>query len=139
MAKKSKLEKTANKVAKKHPFGTIIVLVVFVLAVLGGYFTCKVLTKNDVFEVIGEKTIEIVVGGEYQDEGAKAISFGRDISSNIQTENNIDNTVAGLYFIKYTVDDIRYKGVVKYRYVEVVEVALWQRQKRHNKRERTVF
>ena len=50
------------------------------------------------------------------------ISFGKDISDKIFAENTIDNTTPGQYYIRYTVDNFRFKGVERYRIVKVVEV-----------------
>ena len=82
------------------------------------------MTRNDGFEVVGEKNVSLTVGEQFVDEGAKAVSFGRDISSNIKIEidPSFDNTVAGEYYIKYTIDNIRYKNIVRYRYVTFQEV-----------------
>lgn len=117
MAKKSTLEKTIDKQKKAHPVAFLLVILFLIAGALTGYFTVKYLTKDDTFELLGESTIVLTLGENYKDEGAKAISFGRDISDKIKTENNIDNSVEGVYYIKYTVDDIRYNGVVKYRYI----------------------
>jgi len=90
---------------------------------VGGYFVGNHLIKDDKFEIVGEKTINLVLGGEkYTDEGAIAISFGKDISEKIEVESNIDYTTEGQYYIRYKVDDIRYKGVYRYRTIIISEV-----------------
>lgn len=119
--KKTKLEKTIKKQSKLHPLATIFVIIFLVCGLLGGWFTVKYLTKNDKFEIVGEQTITLTLGEDYVDEGAVAVSFGKDISSKIKSENNVDKAKVGRYFIKYTVDDFRYKSVVKYRYIVYVE------------------
>ena len=98
--------------------------IVFVICVVGGYFVAKYLTQNDVFEIIGEKRIEIMVGQTYQDEGARAISFGKDISDKVKSESTVNNEVADTYYIKYTVDDIRYRGVERHRIVVVIDPSI---------------
>ena len=40
-----------------------------------------------------------------------------DVSEKIKVENNINNLEAGRYYIKYTIDDLRFGGVIKYRYI----------------------
>ena len=111
-----------KKVQKKHPISFIIILVVFVVAICGGYFTSKTLTKDDKFEIIGEKEITLTIGDDYIEEGAIAIAFGRDISSQIEIDSsNLDITQAGEYYIKYSVDNYLYKNVFRYRYVIVEE------------------
>lgn len=108
-----------SKSKKKLSF--LIITILFIGAMIGGYFTAKYITRNDIFEIIGEKEVTINIGQIYQDEGARAISFGKDISKNIKSENNIDNLTAGKYYIKYTVEDFRYRGIERYRVVIVID------------------
>ena len=118
MAKRSK--KNIEKVKKKHPIAFIIVIWMFAVGIFGGYFTIKTLTKNDIFELVGEKYITLSLGQIYQDQGAKAVFFGKDISSEIVSENNIDFTKAGQYYIKYEYSNAFYKNIVKYRYITII-------------------
>ena len=121
MAKKSKIEKAVDKQKKAHPIAFFLVVLFLAVGAVCGYFVTKHLTRNDKFEILGEQTITINLGEDLpQDEGAVAISFGRDISSRIVVEDNINTEKAGRYYIKYTVDDIRYNGVVKYRYIIIL-------------------
>lgn len=129
MAKKkstSTLEKRATrevkKQAKKNPLVVILLVVFLAVGALGGFFGVQLLTKNDIFELVGEQEITINIGSEYHEEGVKIISFGKDISAKVKTETNLDSDVAGKYYIKYTVDDFRFKDVVRYRYITVTEV-----------------
>ena len=117
------IKKSNKKDSKTLSIKFFIVVLVLILAVIAGYFTCKTLTKNDKFEIIGEKTITLEIGDEYIDQGAKAIAFGKDISSQIRTESNVDYDNVGEYYIKYFVDNILYKDVFRYRYIKIVEVA----------------
>lgn len=118
MAKRSK--KNIEKVKKKHPFAFIVVIALLAVGIIGGYFTVKTITKNDTFELIGEKHITLTLGQSYQDEGAKAVFFGKDVSSEIVSENNIDFTKAGQYYIKYEYSNAFYKNIVKYRYITII-------------------
>ena len=114
----------AKNKTKKRSISFILLTIVFVICVVGGYFVAKYLAQNDVFEIIGEKRIEIMVGQTYQDEGARAISFGKDISDKVKSESTVNNEVADTYYIKYTVDDIRYRGVERYRIVVVIDPSI---------------
>ena len=114
----------AKNKTKKRSISFILLTIVFVICVVGGYFVAKYLTQNDVFEIIGEKRIEIMVGQTYHDEGARAISFGKDISDKVKSESTVNNEVAYTYYIKYTVDDIRYRGVERYRIVVVIDPSI---------------
>lgn len=111
----------AKKQVKKKPW-LIVLAFVLALGAVGGFFGAGHITKNDVFEVVGDKTVYLQLGQTYQDEGAKAISFGKDVSEKIKSENNINFTVAGEYYIKYTIEDIRFGNVCRYRYVIISEV-----------------
>mgnify|MGYP006079773323 CR=1 FL=1 len=115
--KKSNLEKTIDKQKKAHPAAFLLVVLFLIAGAVAGYFTVKHFTQNDIFEIVGQQTITLSLGETYEDEGAVAISFGRDVSDKIKVENNINSLEAGRYYIKYTIDDIRYSGVVKYRYI----------------------
>lgn len=123
MARKSKLEKTVDKQRKYHPVAFFLVILFLLLGALGGYFTLKFLTKEDCFLVLGEQTIYLDLGESFVDDGVKIIAFGKDISSDVKIERdeNFDENVAGRYYVKYTIDNLRYKGVVKYRYVVFVD------------------
>ena len=121
MAKKKNL---VEKAQKKHPISFLIVIVIFVVAICGGYFTSKALTKDDKFEIIGEKEIILTLGDDYIEEGAVAIAFGKDISSQIEIDSSdLDLTQAGEYYIKYSVDNFLYKDVFRYRYVIIVDLS----------------
>ncbi len=105
---------------KKKSLWSLLLLLLVVGSVVGGFFTAKYITRNDVFEIIGQSTVTLLVGQEYQDEGARAVSFGRDVSNKIVAENTINSQEEGTYYIKYTVDDIRYRGIERYRIIIVV-------------------
>lgn len=120
--KKTKLEKTVEKQKKSHPIAFLLVVSFLVIGAFGGWFATKYITRNDTFEIVGEQTITLNLGENYVDEGAVAVAFGKDISNKIVVETNIDNSVAGKYYIKYTVKNLRFGGVVKYRYIIFQEV-----------------
>lgn len=85
-----------------------------------GYVTVMVFTKNDTFELIGEKNIELTVNEEYKEQGVKIISFGKDIKDKIEIESNVDTSKEGEYTVIYTVKSIfKYKDVKKVRYISV--------------------
>lgn len=118
---KKKLENKVKKSVKKKPLLALLFVLLLGGGIAGGYFTASAITKNDTFELIGEQTITLLVGEDYQEKGAKVIAFGKDVSMDVVIEDNIDNTQEGQYYVKYTIDNWRYKGVVKYRYIYVVE------------------
>lgn len=111
-----------EKRKKRHPLLKFLSFI-FILA-LGVACGCCVgvyLTRNDVFELIGEKTIEIKVGEQYEDEGVKVIAFGKEVSKDkIKVESNVDSSTAGEYQIVYTVSNLRYWDTQRVRDVKVV-------------------
>ena len=132
--KKSTRRKIEKSIKKTHPL--IISLVIgFLLVGIGlGLFTHDYLTKNDMFEVNGEKYIVLQVGDvyEYVEEGAKAVAYGKDITSEIKVEyvgfelnDNgkcvIDTTEPNEYCVIYTVDNYKYKNIQRIKYISVVE------------------
>lgn len=118
--RKSTIEKT---IKKTNPLLLLLFAIIFVGFAVGGYFLGANIIKNDKFEIVGEKTITLTIGdAPYVDEGAVAISFGKDISENIVSETNVDYTTVGQYYIRYSVDNIRYKGVYRYRTIIINEL-----------------
>ena len=117
-AKKSlkNTEKTSKTSKKSTKIGLFSLIILLIIGGVAGYFTSRyVLTKDDIFEVIGDKTITLSLGETYQDEGAIAIAFGKDVSSEIKVETNVDYEKEGTYYIRYTVDNIRYLNIERYR------------------------
>ena len=43
-------------------------------------------------------------------------------SSKIKVESNVDFNEVGQYYLKYSVEDIRYKGIYRYRTIIISEV-----------------
>ncbi|RXZ57865.1 DUF5011 domain-containing protein [Candidatus Borkfalkia ceftriaxoniphila] len=121
MAKKSKAQKQVEKTVKKTHKATVVLAVLFLLiGIAAGVGASWFLTKDDTFELNGEKVIRLTVGDTYEEQGAKAISFGKDISSKVQISGDKpDLAVAGEYQIVYKVDDFRYKDYQLVRRVVV--------------------
>ena len=105
------LEVQVEKTVKKSHKATVVLAVLFLLiGIAAGVGASWFLTKDDTFELNGEKVIRLTVGDTYEEQGAKAISFGKDISSKVQISGDKpDLAVAGEYQIVYKVDDFRYK------------------------------
>ena len=111
----------AKKKSAKMSVSLIVILLLVAVGAVCGYFTAQKLTENDKFEIIGERIIEVQVGGTYEDEGAVAVSFGKDLSDKIIVENVVDFNTPGQYYIRYTVDNFRFRGIERYRIINVVE------------------
>ena len=93
MAKKTnkksnvKVNASTKKFAKKNIVPIIIIALVFIAFMLAGYFLSTSITKNDAFTLNNSnKELAIEVNGEYVEEGAKVISFGKDVSEYLVIE-----------------------------------------------------
>ena len=118
------MQKKIIKTVKKTNASILICLILFLSIGIGsGFATAKYLTRNDTFEIIGEQTIELNLNEEYNDLGAKAIEFNKNISDQIVVEGleEIDTSVAGKYAIIYKLNSKRYKDIKRVRYVIVTE------------------
>ncbi len=110
-----------NKIKTKKKI-LIVFLIIVIISGFLGYFTCKLICKNDKFFINGNTTITLRLGQTYKDEGVTIIAFGKDISDNVKTENNINFNEAGQYYIKYSIQNIRFRGVERYRTIIIEEV-----------------
>ena len=113
MAKKSDVQKAAEKADKKsHPATLILAILFLIVGAVAGVVLSRELTKNDKFELIGEKQVELAIGESYKEAGVKIISFGRDISDKVAYGGDFvtmgEIPEEGIYQIVYTVDDFRW-------------------------------
>ena len=112
-----------NKIKKLH-ISTIVFAVMFaVLGVLGGALTTYIITKNDVFRINGRTEVTLSVGEKYTESGVTAIAFGKDVSQHVIISGEVDTYTPGRYVLKYTIDNIRFKGYTLYKLIVVEEVA----------------
>lgn len=56
---------------------------------IGGVIVSMQLTKNDKFELNGEKTVYLEIGEKYIEQGVTVISFGKDVSDKITTGGDL--------------------------------------------------
>ena len=117
-----------KEIKKTSPKLIAVILIFFVLGVASGAFANYFICKNDKFVVLGEKEITLTVGDTYLEEGAKAISFGKDVSSAITVESDIDTLTPGEYEVVYKCSNFKYKDIIRVRKVIVVEVGAWKLQ-----------
>lgn len=113
MTKKSDAQKAAEKAVKKsHPATLILAILFLIVGAVAGVVLSRELTKNDKFELIGEKQVELAIGESYKEAGVKIISFGRDISDKVAYGGDFvtmgEIPEEGIYQIVYTVDDFRW-------------------------------
>lgn len=113
---KRKLKTELKKVHKKHFW---LILLFLCLGIGAGFGTTYFLTKNDTFTLVGQTELNLNVGENYVEQGAKAVAFGKDISGDVKVEGSVDTSKEGRYVLKYTVNNIRYNGYTLYRLVIV--------------------
>lgn len=121
-----------EKSVKKLPaISKIIITFFFIVGVVASFFVCKLICKNDCFEINGTKNISIVVGDEYVDQGVTVIGYGFDLNSRVNIEVYLNNTKLngldeintseeGFYQIVYTVSSLRFRDVKLIRTVNIV-------------------
>ena len=122
MAKRNKGNKVISNVKKLNKITLLLVLLFCILGAGIGLGATYFLTKDDVFKINGETEIILNIGDVYIEQGAKAIAFGKDISSDIEITGEVDTTKEGKYIIKYTVDNFRFKNYTLYKLVVVKPV-----------------
>lgn len=125
------------KKIKKHISNKALLLgVVFlIIGIISGCLAYYILCKDDKLELLGESQLTFSVGetATYVEDGFVAISFGKDISSTVEIESDLEKDTSGkyiintssegTYFIKYTFKDYHFNTIIKYRTFTVSEVA----------------
>jgi len=132
---KSKAKRKIKSKAKKISAASYVIWVIALLLGLAlGAFACYYLCRNDGFELKGKSEYTLEVSGEgtsviYTDKGAEVVSFGKDISKKVKVstslsevgdgEYKIDTSKEGVYYIIYTVDDVRFGDIKRVRTIRV--------------------
>lgn len=125
---KTKTKKAVRKLKKLSPTALVISALLLVGGAVGGWFGTQFLTKNDCFTLIGKDEITMVVGQSYNDQGAKVVSFGKDLSDNVEVETNLTKNTDGTYtsnevgtfYMVYTVDSIKYNTIFKVQKIRLI-------------------
>lgn len=131
----TKTKKSANKVAKT--VGAKVLLFGLVFLFVGLFFgagTWWIVCRNDCFELLGQEEVCLTVEERYQDEGAKIISFGKNIADEYFIDTNLEiddngnffSDEVGTFFIKYYTKDFKYGKlfkIEKIRLITFVEVS----------------
>lgn len=122
-------KKSGSKLTKSLGILAVVFLVIGVgLGIGASFYLCR----NDCFEIIGSDELTLTIGENYYDEGCKVVSFGRDISDEVEIETdliiNSDGSLTGddtkTYYILYKSNDIKYGKVftvTKIRLITFVE------------------
>lgn len=121
--------KKTSKQLKKLGAGAIIgALLLLVVGAVGGFFGVKMLTKNDCFQLNGKDEITLQIGETYLDEGAKIVSFGKDVSKDVSIETNLKLNSEGkfyaeeegTYYIVYKSNNFKYGTVFKVQKIRLI-------------------
>ena len=129
---KRKVKSRAKSKAKRiHPLTWVIAALALIIGVGAGIGVYSSISRDDCFKLKGDSEYTIPVGTDiiYVDEGARIISFGKDISSEVKVETNlkkigngeysVDTSEPTEYYMIYTVDDTKYGKVQRVRTITV--------------------
>ena len=117
------IEKTIKKSSPKVLIASLLLVIVGFTLGLGAYF---LVCKNDTFEIVGSDEITLTLDEEYIESGAKIIEFGKDISSQVVIETNMNlneenkSNEIGTFYVKYSVDSIKYGKIFKINKIKLV-------------------
>lgn len=116
------MKRNVKKIVKKTNKSILICIFLFlIIGFAGGYGLTMFMTKDDTFELIGDKNITLNLNEEYKEQGVEAISFGKDLKDNIIIDSNVDTTKEGEYTVVYSIkSSLKYKNIKRVRYVSVV-------------------
>ena len=76
----------------------VIIGIVFLSAVIIAFLFYFLFVPK--LSLNGEKTIKVVFGNKYEEEGCKATYFGKDLSDKVWYESDVDETKVGTYTVK---------------------------------------
>lgn len=115
----------AKKIARKIPTWAIITaLVCLIVGAAAGVGASYLITKNDCFVLMGEREVTITKGDKYVEAGAKLVRYGKDVSSEVTVEGEVNVSEAGVYYLKYRFNGSgKYSDYQRVRTVIVKEVA----------------
>lgn len=140
MAKQNNISKKSQKAAKKwfknlHPTTKFLMILVLIGSIAAAFLVGNILQKNDQFTLIGETTININVGGSYQEpelnDAVKCVVFGSDISASVtinEEESTYDPLTSintpGIYYIVYETTNFKFSKIKRIRTIIVNEVEI---------------
>lgn len=129
---KRKVKSRAKSKAKRiHPLTWVISALALIIGVGAGIGAYSFISRDDCFKLKGDSEYTVPVGDDiiYVDEGVRIISFGKDISSEVEVKTNLQKVSNGKYavdaskpkeyYMIYTVDDIKYGEIQRVRVITV--------------------
>lgn len=138
---KKNQNKVKSYVKTVNIFVALLIFIIMAGVGVGSYF---IVCRNDCFSLNGAQEISVELKEKddktgykpeiYKDAGVKIIEFGKDISNNVKIETNMkvvgeneyEVNKEGTYYIKYSVDSIKYGKIFtieKIRLINFVEIS----------------
>ena len=121
---KKQVEKTIKKISKK---ALSLALAFATIGGVGGVYAGYALTRNDCFTLNGKDEITMTLNERYIDEGVSVIAFGVDDSNKVIIETDMKQDTdgyyaetEGTYYIKYTVDNLKYGKIFKIQKIRLI-------------------
>lgn len=120
-----KATKELKKLGAKSIISAIICLVLGIGIGAGAwFFVCR----KDKFDLIGQDELSLTLNQTYTDQGVKIIAFGKDVSSQVIIETNLEPqgnniygaTESGTYYIKYTTQNFKYGKLFKIQKIRLI-------------------
>ena len=124
-----KIKEIASDASNKYFKTSIVLVIIWMVAVLLGKISFKYFTRNDCFELIGKDELTLTLGETYIDESIHAVSFGRDVSDKVYIETNLQINQdgeyyadeIGTYYIVYKVKDFKYDKLFKIQRIRLIQ------------------
>lgn len=126
-AKSSASRRVRRKARRINGWTYFICFLALLLGFLCGAGAYSYVCRDDCFRLLGDAEYEIPLGAtfEYDDSGVKIVEFGKNISESVKVESNMtrlengkytaDTSAVGRYYIKYTVDSVKYGEICRIR------------------------
>ncbi len=96
--------------------GMVLVVVVIALLIVGWPF----IARRPSIKLIGDSSVTIAQGEDYEDEGATATWYGRNVSDQLYVTQDVDPSKVGTYDVQYNFDG-RFRTYSKRRKVTVTD------------------
>lgn len=90
-------KKVEKSIKKASPLAIVLAVLFLLLGAGAGFLTCKVICKNDCFDIVGMDEISIEIGSSYVDQGVKVVAFGKDEAASVSVETNLTKNADGSY------------------------------------------
>ena len=122
-----------KQIKKLHPLTKVIMVIVLIASFAGSFFFMTNIQKNDLFELKGEKVINIFINENYQEpklnEAVVCISLGKNVIDSVNINQELttydpltSTSVPGTYYIVYNSSNFKYSSINRIRTIIVHEI-----------------